>query len=186
MIDPIFMSAVSSQPIEAMAGSAGYVAGCQTRVPTGLGRLMRDPVAAQGYQVGPHVLTKLPPFQLSAEGDLRNGARGPAGLCDMGLLAVYGRVYAYLVRRAALGVSLFRFYKWVTCDCRSCLWHQLCVTAPVQRLLPDMTRQQTYNLRSCAASQRLRWSCTTHGWPTSKTTVHAPHGKCSASHLSRP
>ena len=29
----------------------------------------------------------------------------------MGLLAVYGRVYCYLVRRAALAVSLFRFYK---------------------------------------------------------------------------
>jgi len=29
----------------------------------------------------------------------------------MGLLAVYGRVYCYLVRRAARGVSLFRFYK---------------------------------------------------------------------------
>jgi hypothetical protein len=72
---------------------------------------MYDPVAVQGYQLGPHVLTKLPPFQLSAEGELRNGAHGPASLRDMGLLAVYGRVYAYLIRRAALGVSLFRFYK---------------------------------------------------------------------------
>ena len=70
--------------------------------------------AVQGYQLGPQVLTKLPPFQLSAEGELRNGAHSsPASLRggDMGLLAVYGRVYCYLIRRAALGVSLFRFYK---------------------------------------------------------------------------
>ena len=67
----------------------------------------------QGYQLGPQVLTKLPPFQLSADGDLRNGAHAPASLQggDMGLLAVYGRVYCYLIRRAALGVSLYRFYK---------------------------------------------------------------------------
>ena len=37
---------------------------------------------------------------------------------DMGLLAVYGRVYCYLVRRAALGVSLFRFYKCETLNSR--------------------------------------------------------------------
>ena len=40
-----------------------------------------QPAAAQGYQLGPQVLTKLPPFQLSAEGELRNGApNAPASL----------------------------------------------------------------------------------------------------------
>ena len=35
----------------------------------------------QGYQLGPQVLTKLPPFQLSADGELRNGApHAPASL----------------------------------------------------------------------------------------------------------
>lgn len=53
----------------------------------------------------------LPPFQLSAEGELRSSSRGPASLQDMGLLALYGRVYCYLHCRAASAVKLYRFYK---------------------------------------------------------------------------
>lgn len=55
----------------------------------------------------------LPPFQLSTEGELRASSRGPASLQDMGLLALYGRVYCYLNCRAATTIRLYRFYKCV-------------------------------------------------------------------------
>lgn len=56
---------------------------------------------------------KLPPFQLSAEGELRSSGAAAAALADMGLLALYGRVYCYLRCRNAAVVKLYRFYKYV-------------------------------------------------------------------------
>ena len=63
----------------------------------------------QGYQLGPQ-LTKLPPFQLSAAGDL-GAVTAAASLADMSLLAAYGRVYCCLICRASFTVKLYRFYK---------------------------------------------------------------------------
>ena len=75
-------------------------------------------VPLQGFQLGAQ-LVHLPPFQLSTDGELRSSSLSSASLQDMGLLALYGRVYCYLHCRAACIIKLYRFYKCAPIHVRS-------------------------------------------------------------------